>query len=98
MLNERPYSVVTLAERWGCTEGHVRNLIRRHELRCFRLGDKLIRILAEDVERYERGETPVAANQLKSVAAETSAIHVNNAIRDARLVAKYGGGGVRGNK
>lgn len=48
----RPYSVETLAQRWGCGESTVRNLIKRGELATFRIGI-LIRISADEVGRYE---------------------------------------------
>ena len=53
-MNPRPYSVQTLAERWGCSRRHVTNLIRRGELRAFRVG-ALLRITPEVVEAYECG-------------------------------------------
>ncbi|MGB7090659.1 MAG: helix-turn-helix domain-containing protein [Methylovirgula sp.] len=43
-----------VAERWQCSERHIRNLIRAHALKSFRLGAKLIRIPEEAVEEYER--------------------------------------------
>jgi excisionase family DNA binding protein len=43
----------TLAQRWDCSERHVRALISEGELRAFRLGGKLLRIAAAEVERYE---------------------------------------------
>jgi excisionase family DNA binding protein len=43
-----------LAERWECSERHVRNLINRGELQFFRLGGKLIRIPQSAVEAFER--------------------------------------------
>lgn len=46
----------TLAERWHCSERHVRNMIDRGEIPSFRLGGKLLRIRREDVEQYELGE------------------------------------------
>jgi excisionase family DNA binding protein len=49
---ERPYTTATLAERWGCSDQHVRDMIARGELACFRLG-KLIRIAAAEVARIE---------------------------------------------
>lgn len=49
---ERPYSVPQLAERWGCSEGLVRKLIREGRLHCFRPGS-LIRISVAEVERFE---------------------------------------------
>ncbi|WP_338531621.1 helix-turn-helix domain-containing protein [Nitratireductor thuwali] len=42
----------TLAERWQCSERHVRNMIDRGELSAFRLG-KLLRIRGETVEAFE---------------------------------------------
>lgn len=51
--NDRPYTPETLAERWGCSGRHVRNLLERGELRFFRLGAKLIRIPADAVREYE---------------------------------------------
>jgi excisionase family DNA binding protein len=42
-----------LAERWQCSERHVRNLIARGELPCFRLGQKLLRINIQHVEAFE---------------------------------------------
>ena len=43
----------SLAQRWECSERHVRNLISSGELPSFRLGGKLLRIRREDVERFE---------------------------------------------
>ena len=43
-----------VAERWQCSERHIRNLIREGRLQFFRLGAKLIRIPPEAVEEYER--------------------------------------------
>jgi excisionase family DNA binding protein len=47
------HSPRTLAAEWGCTEYHVRKLIRIGELKAFRLGGKLLRIRVEDVREYE---------------------------------------------
>lgn len=50
---DRPvYSVKTLAERWQCSDGLVRTMISRGELRSFRHGN-LIRITAEAVAEVE---------------------------------------------
>jgi excisionase family DNA binding protein len=43
----------TLAQRWGCSARHVRKLISIGALGCFRLGGKLVRISAGDVEKFE---------------------------------------------
>lgn len=49
----RPYSVASLAERWTCSQGLIRSMIRRGEIRVLRFGN-LIRIPASEVERLER--------------------------------------------
>lgn len=57
MTNEGPGKVLTpakLADRWQCSERHVRNMIKSGELPAFKLGDKLIRIKISDVEEFER--------------------------------------------
>lgn len=48
----RPYSVAQLAERWDCSQGLIRKLIRNGELQPFTLGT-LIRITAAEVQRFE---------------------------------------------
>lgn len=50
--NEPPYTVETLATRWNCSPGAIRNRIKSGELRTFRIG-ALIRIPANEVERVE---------------------------------------------
>lgn len=52
MSGRAAYSVAQLAERWGCSEGHLYGLIRAHELNAFKIG-QLLRIRAEEVERIE---------------------------------------------
>lgn len=47
------YDVASLATHWGCGTDTVYNLVRSGELQSFKLGGKLIRIRAEEVERYE---------------------------------------------
>jgi len=42
-----------LADRWQCSESHVRNMVRRGELPAMRLGGKLLRFRLEDVEEFE---------------------------------------------
>ena len=46
-----PYQVANI---WGCSPNHVRNLINRGELRAFRLGKRLFRIPAEAIGEYEK--------------------------------------------
>jgi excisionase family DNA binding protein len=53
MTRATVYTPATLADKWGCSERHVRNMIDRGELPHFRLGGKLLRIRADIVEAYE---------------------------------------------
>lgn len=48
----RPFSPSSLAERWQCSEQHVRNLISSGRLSGFRFG-KMYRVSADEVDRYE---------------------------------------------
>ncbi|MEX2741062.1 helix-turn-helix domain-containing protein [Rhizobium mongolense] len=50
----KAFSPRSLADRWHCSERHVRNLINRGDLPYFKLGGKLIRIKWTDVDEYER--------------------------------------------
>ncbi len=50
--SEPPYTVDTLAKRWGCSPGMIRKRIKSGEIRVFRLG-ALIRIPNAEVERFE---------------------------------------------
>jgi excisionase family DNA binding protein len=50
--SEPPFTVRTLAERWDCSVGAVRSLIRNRALGHFRVGD-LIRVPADEVRRFE---------------------------------------------
>ena len=56
--DDRPYSVKRLAERWGCSRQHIHALIRKGELRAFKLGHRLLRITAEEVRRWEERGRP----------------------------------------
>jgi excisionase family DNA binding protein len=47
------YNITKLAQRWECSEQHVRNLIVRGELKAWKLGSKLWRINARDAEEYQ---------------------------------------------
>lgn len=47
------YDVVTLAEKWGCGTDTIRSLIKSGELPAFKVGGKLLRVRAEEVEQYE---------------------------------------------
>lgn len=48
------YSVATLAEHWQCGTDTVYALIHSGQVRAFKLGGKLWRIRADEVERFEQ--------------------------------------------
>lgn len=50
----RAFSPKTLAERWQCSERHVRNMLKRGNLKSFLFGGTLLRIGRDEVERYEQ--------------------------------------------
>lgn len=52
------YDVHTLAERWGCSIRTIRSLLSSGDLSSFRLGGKLVRIRADEVEKFECRTTP----------------------------------------
>lgn len=52
---ERPYSIDTLAERWGCSPSHIRKMVAAGDLTAFGIGGKLVRIAAAEVARIESG-------------------------------------------
>jgi len=57
-----------LAERWDCSERHVRNLCNTNSLRHFRLGAKLVRIPLDAVEEYECGIAQSSDSDCVSIA------------------------------
>ena len=52
-MGERPFSVVDLASRWGVSEHHIRNMLADGRLKGFRVGGRLWRISAGEVDRFE---------------------------------------------
>ncbi|MGO7337757.1 helix-turn-helix transcriptional regulator [Rhizobium leguminosarum] len=46
----------SLAERWCCSERHIRNMMASGQLPYFRVGAKLKRIKWKDVDGYERNQ------------------------------------------
>lgn len=52
-VKQTVFTPAMIAERWACSERHVRNMIDRGELRAFRLGGKLWRVRIADIEDYE---------------------------------------------
>lgn len=91
------YTPHTLSKEWGCSENHIRNLIRRGELTAFRLGGKLLRIRSEDVEAYrERNSTSHDFDDLKEEPERKRQENKANAdieARIARIIQKNAKGG-----
>lgn len=81
MSMERPFSPETLGDRWGCSAEKVRLMCRAGEIASFRLG-KLIRIPANEVERYECQNTESSSTAANS--ASPSLIQ-NEAVFASRL-------------
>ena len=50
-----PYTVESLAARWEVSPHTIYDMVRDGTLQCFRVG-RQIRITAETVDHYERGE------------------------------------------
>jgi excisionase family DNA binding protein len=48
------YTPSTLAKRWECSPATIYNMIERGNLAAFKVGGKLLRIKAEDVEAFEQ--------------------------------------------
>lgn len=82
----RPLLPRDVAERWGCSERHVRNLIRDGKLGHFRVGDRLLRIPAAAVEEYERRQTVEAASTAPLTAPTDAASAIRQRRPDAGLM------------
>lgn len=75
-----PFTPQSLAERWACHPRTVRNLIRKGELRPFRIG-ALVRISMDEVERYEK----CAANGSQGTAAPTPSSGMTRRVTDTAV-------------
>src|SRR5690606_1034567 len=64
-MSDRPYTPRDLAARWCCPERHIRAMIHRGELVCFRAG-KLLRISAAEVRRVECGSNCTGGDGMPS--------------------------------
>ena len=80
MSEAKPFSVASLAERWGCHPDVVRRLIRAGALHSFRVG-ALIRVSRAEVERYEcsgsgshdtGADLPLSSTMIQDATAERS--------------------------
>lgn len=82
VFDRRPLTPTMLAERWQCSERHVRNLIAKGDLRAFKLGGKLLRIAYDAIEEYE--QRSVRGPLEEAVGPDPSRI-ANRAARLARM-------------
>ncbi len=57
-MDNKAYTITTLAERWACGRDVLYDMIRKGELKCFRVG-RAVRISAAEVERKEAESTSV---------------------------------------
>ena len=78
------FSPKTLGTRWGCSAETVRQMVKRGELTSFRAGPKLIRIPAQEVERFECQNTGLLSTEASS-ASPTPAPLAGYASRLARM-------------
>jgi excisionase family DNA binding protein len=88
---DAPYTPDTLAERWGCSERHVRNLIKRGELRHYKVGLKLLRVAPEMVREYKAKQcspTPSADTGENGRSASGKMDTARSGLRLARQIAK----------
>lgn len=60
---ERPFTPERLAERWECSAEHIRKLLSSGRLHGFKLGGKLWRISAGEVERFECQTTDLGSSK-----------------------------------
>jgi excisionase family DNA binding protein len=93
-LDAPPFSVETLAARWGVSGKSIRHMIQRGEISAFRLGGKLLRIPASEVARVENGGIGQCQNSSSSASTESSSSCGTTskagdiAARSARLIGK----------
>lgn len=83
MLLPKPFSIRTLAERWDCSEEHVRRMVKSGRLRTFDLGGKLIRISAEEVERWETSQSSSGTGENSQ--SDSPRTDIDSAVRLARM-------------
>lgn len=88
-INIAVYSPRTLAERWGCSEAHVRAMVRNGKLKSFSLGGKLIRITAEEVRKWETNQSLSGTEENLPCHSPTKAL--DSAVRSARLIGQLRG-------
>jgi len=86
MVSERPYTPESLASRWECTPQHIRKMLTAGRLRGFKLGEKLWRIAACEVDRIEACQTSSLEDTEESSAPSGRRLEIDNAARSARQI------------
>lgn len=66
------FTPATLAQRWQCSEQHIRNMIEKGKLPYFKIGDKLLRIRREHVEALECQNGDLQSSEENSVSLGTT--------------------------
>lgn len=61
--DRRPFTPKMLAERWSCSERHIRNMINNGYIPSLQWGGKLVRIKWEDVDKFENSQSGAEADQ-----------------------------------
>lgn len=79
------FSPLTLAQEWGCSERHVRNLIASGQLAAFRLGGKLLRITPQAVEDFVCRQTAASSDTETVGTSNTAKERSDSAAHSARL-------------
>ncbi len=79
------YRPSDLAERWACSEQHVRNMIRDGRLSAFRVGSKLIRISEDAVKEFERCQISPSSTTGENSPSSSATTPAGTASRLARL-------------
>lgn len=77
-----------VAERWQCSERHIRNVLRDGKLRYFKLGGKLVRIPLEAVEEFEQCPNFVSSSIEENSPLNGTKMAADSAARSARLTAR----------
>ncbi|MCW2763351.1 MAG: hypothetical protein JWR85_3552 [Marmoricola sp.] len=82
------YSVASLAEHWGCGSDTVYALIRSGDLVAFKLGGRLLRIRAHEVEQYECRQITASSDTAKNTPLSGSPMDDATDIRLERLTVR----------
>lgn len=85
-MAQRIFDVTTLAEHWACGTDTIYSLVRSGELAHFKLGGKLIRIRADEVERYECRTITPSPDTEESLQSSGTRTYDATAIRLERLI------------